>query len=102
MGSQCGDSKSSTWDFLFLPSWAQPWLHRTCNQSQPCHWLNREVRVGLLEERLPTTESSLSKCPCAPLGPLDSLTSVELATLESTQRSLTLWNGSQKRWPPTR
>merc|ERR1712037_578348 len=27
---------------------------------------------------------------------------VELATLESTQRSLTLLNGSQKQWPPTK
>merc|ERR1712037_821767 len=27
---------------------------------------------------------------------------VELATLESTQRSLTLLNGSQKLWPPTK
>merc|ERR1712130_127810 len=49
MGSHREDPNLSTWDFFYLLLLAQPWLRRSCSQSQLCHWLFSEVRDGLLE-----------------------------------------------------
>merc|ERR1712192_83958 len=65
-------------------------------------WLREERTLARVTVVDPSSATSLPK-PGSFLEWLAGALAVEeLATLESTLRSLTLLNGSQKQWPPTK